>query len=379
MKKRNGSTEDYLGLNITKSSSVNDHLFSASKYGVVSENMGMYFDNGETQQPASDPHKNFRNRNRTMLQSSPSDSHLFSGRRPRPLSLPPNGIPRLSSSNSTSASFSTHYRYKESYLDNSCDNNNSKKLMSSSGNNLDVARKSAAYTQKFPISYSTPGLSNFCKSSQEKLTITHQKRANGVDSTRRLESNVVDSTFTTNATPVIQLQRANSVYKSSECPRYSFHSLPVRNNSNKHNNLCSSRDGLGMTNLEFNSNGSSSVYIHQNNNNNDTEQTFKKMRSPMSSLLSNDGKGMGKMANGRDNSSQLQRSGSLKLSRSRNSAFAMSNSRSFTNGSSWADVCNTLPRSGKQKSGEQLALFLDIMSTQERFVKVSEMVGWLRN
>lgn len=78
---------------------------------------------------------------------------------------------------------------------------------------------------------------------------------------------------------------------------------------------------------------------------------------------------------------QLQRCGSLKLRKPRsNLGWGMTTSKSFSNSgihqyqtTPWSDaddVSNTLPRSGKQKSGEHVALFFDILSTQERFVQV---------
>jgi len=369
--KRNGTTGSVVsGLldnethNIIPRSSSVSYCLSSSEPRTLGD-MGVYLRNN-AMHTSSIPRKNSRNRNKSIVQTSPSDSHLFSGRKPRPLSLPPNGIPRYSVA--TSLPYAAVSSSASSTGDFFCNDNNHNQ--SKSKYISDEARKSPAYTQKFPVSYSTPGISSL----YENISRLKQKTGDNntadpliiPDHVKRSVNSERNLSYMTSSSSIRLQNDNNNLYKSNECPRYSFHSLPISDRSDLYSR------SISFSKIEDDhATKKRNVYASLA-----TSSSLVQKGSQISPSLVDLNDGKYEVYRHQDNS-QLRRSGSLKLSRNNGrgsigSAFAMSSSRSFTNGSTWADVCNTLPRSGKQKSGEQLALFLDIMTTQERFVKVSE-------
>lgn len=310
-----------------------------------------------------------------VFPSSRSDYNLFTGRKPRPLSLPPG---RLTSYNwalthnknnnnycgtSINDVDNHHYQYLCTEVDNL-----EKKLQSSllfpqiDCDNNNVNFISSAYRRKFPISYSTPGLSSIDQSMKYGDTST---------SPYAVAVNINGSNSSTNSLGCPQegvkngnrygklpgsgigLQKSEKLYKSTKCPRYSFHGLPIDNN---------------IPTPTPNGNGST-----------ESDQSIHVKRRSRLSLSLSDYKFEPSSTTG-----YLQRCGSLRVQKPSKlinpNYCGLTTSKSFTNGSetdnideNWDDLSNTLPRSGRPKSNEHLTLFFDILSTQEKFVKVGQL------
>lgn len=329
-----------LSLQVSQNSSINFHL-SGSSFNPVPK-IANYLRSRGGQESVQHNYNEKRGRVQ-VLPSSRSDYQLFTGRRPRPLSLPPGGLVRYSSpQRSREVGYdltSNHFGYLASSLNgiNNVDRDN----------NVITARKSltSSYTRKFPISYSTPGLSEIGWNSSDNLNpyatpgnVNDSINCNPPFRSRQGESAIKYGNGESGKNSGFGFR--DFVYKSpqsqSQCPRYSFHSLPVPSDTN-----------------------SNVTYVKRNNVN----LSLNLAESRPYSLLNGE--------------ACSQKYGSLKLRKQKVNGAGMSLSKSFTNGAcdvssgfNAASSSNTLPRSGKRKDGEQLSLFFDILATQEKFVQV---------
>lgn len=380
---------------------------------------------------------------RNDIPSSYSDYQLFTGRKPRPLSLPPS-VSSLLGNGHSRASPAQHMFANASPV-------GSRSLSLSTGNNVSsgggvsrgnipdghitsTTKLPSSYTQKFPVSYSTP---EPLISSRKKMSGSNSSSCiNAYSSGNRCVKNtcrsvskssdggvgsktVTNSSFCSSSEQNLSSETFSpppSLYQSTKCQSYSFHGHPV--NGNNCNDLGSYSPSGGSRSIsDDTSPGSESLKIQNKNSINATNSSINHENNGKSSNAENNGNfdiGQGtfskesssKIKDNDDSSNKVdnnlsgdtstsnqlhtlnkEASSSSKESISsikvvfNKSSFrrsgAMSSSKSFTHASFFAEetcLSNTLPRIGKNKgvhrSSEQLALFLDILSSQEKFVKV---------
>jgi len=218
--------------------------------------------------------------NPSRLPSSVSDFQLFSGRRPRPLSLPP-----AFDFFGTSTDFGRGQRQIGT-------GGSPKGLIHSSSQLQRPHQFPSNYTQKFPVSYSTPKLSSFTTDSvltaatKSVPATAPPPKVTNVNVNWRVEEIEKERNNNGYDVPVIPVKR-HSLISSS----FTFHGNPLRN----------------------------------------------------------------------EEKTRWDSGGGMSSSKS----FSIFGSRSGQ-----AELSNTLPRRGGTRRKEELALFMDIMATQERFVKV---------
>lgn len=378
---------------------------------------------------------------RNDIPSSYSDYQLFTGRKPRPLSLPPS-VSSLLGNGHYKASSVQHMSVNASPIGNRSLSLSTRNTVSSGdgvgrgnipdGHISSTSKLPSSYTQKFPVSYSTP---EPLYSTRKKMSGSNSSSSinsysgNGCikNTCRNISKNgdggvgsktVTTSSFCSSSEQDLSSETFSpppSLYQSAKCQSYSFHGHPV--NGNNCNELGSYSPSGGSRSIsDDTSPGSESLKVQNKNNNNSASNSINHENNCKSSNAENNGnfnvpQGLfGKESSSRisdnddgskvdnnlsgdtatsnqlhtlnkeANSSSKESISSIKVVFNKSSfrrSGAMSSSKSFTHASFFAEetcLSNTLPRIGKNKgihrSSEQLALFLDILSSQEKFVKV---------
>lgn len=389
--------------------------------------------------PCSNNGMDIANGNIRNFPSSYSDYQLFTGRKPRPLSLPPSVPPLLGGCGSLGGSTTSLYQQRENpFVTASPIGNRSyssaTRTSGGSGNTRKIpdghitssSKLPSSYTQKFPVSYFTP----------EPVTSSHHQRlhkngtkmssGNSNDSNGGIRSATGNNSAATSSLLYSSehdvssssgtIGPSTSLYQSSKCLSYSFHGHPVNGNELSSNSPsggsrsisddaspgsgslkipnCSSHSG-NSTGNNTNNNGNSNR-IPEPGGDDDEEEDDRLIEELSDKTKSNgdinntsqynlDGGSSSKestcssagTASVTTTTTKLACNSSCINSGKTNRRSAMSSSKSFTHASFYtgdSSMSNTLPRAGKHnvihKSSEQLALFLDILSSQEKFVKV---------
>lgn len=343
------------------------------------------------------------NGNMRNFPSSYSDYQLFTGRKPRPLSLPPS-VSSILGSSSTTTSPAHHLLVNSSPIGNrtlSCSSKPENNINGSNGRKIpsghitSSSKLPSSYTQKFPVSYFTPepviaersssasndsGKGGGCSSALRRALSTGRGSAKSVTP---FGSNSEQDLTTDGFVPF------PSLYQSSKCFSYSFHGHPVpcsndSSNSPSGGSRSTSDDtspGSGSLRLQINK-GFSNLKSNGNDKESCVPPEYSSRISDDESICHNSkSSGLDETNQFRANESSSKESisSSIKVVFNKSSfrGSAMSSSKSFTHASFFTEetcLSNTLPRMGKNKgihrSSEQIALFLDILSSQEKFVKV---------